>query len=66
MKLVTWLSTERIIPNHCFVQPGDAVYLPDDLADKFVKQGDASFKAERTAKNITAREGQNQELSNGR
>lgn len=41
MKQVEWVSPECVIPGHGVAAPGNPIYLPDDLADKFISQGDA-------------------------
>jgi hypothetical protein len=40
MKQVEWLSPERIIPANGVATPGQLISLPDDLADKFIEQGE--------------------------
>jgi len=41
MKRVEWLSPERIIPDVGVANTGDIIGMPDDLADKFINQGEA-------------------------
>ena len=41
MKQVEWLSPERIIPSCGVAAPGSLINLPDDLAEKFIAQGEA-------------------------
>ena len=41
MKSVQWLSSERIIPDWGVATTGQLISLPDDLADKFITQGEA-------------------------
>lgn len=41
MKQVEWLSTERVIPSCGVATTGQLISLPDDLADKFIAQGEA-------------------------
>jgi hypothetical protein len=41
MKQVEWLSPERVIPDHGVATTGQLISLPDDLADKFIAQGEA-------------------------
>lgn len=40
-KRVEWLSPERVIPGHGVATTGDPIELPADVADKFIKQGEA-------------------------
>lgn len=41
MKQVEWLAPERVIPSCGVAAPGALINLPDDLADKFIAQGEA-------------------------
>lgn len=41
MKQVEWLSPERVIPSCGVATTGQLISLPDDLADKFIAQGEA-------------------------
>lgn len=40
-KQVEWLSPERVIPSCGVATTGQLISLPDDLADKFIAQGEA-------------------------
>ena len=48
MKQVEWLSPERIIPSCGVAAPGVLISLPDDLADKFIAQGEARMPVQIT------------------
>lgn len=41
MTEIIWKSEERIIPNYGVASTGDPIILPDDLAQKFIEQGEA-------------------------
>jgi len=48
MKQVEWLSPERIIPSCGVATTGQLISLPDDLADKFIAQGEARMPVQTT------------------
>ena len=48
MKQVEWLSPERIIPSCGVATTGQLISLPDDLADKFIAQGEARVPVQAT------------------
>lgn len=41
MKRVRWLSSEKILPMNGHASPGEEKDLPDDVADKYIEQGEA-------------------------
>lgn len=43
MRTVKWLATERIIPNYGVASPQSEISLPDELASRFVEQGEAEL-----------------------
>ena len=45
MKTVIWKGSEREIPTQGIAKPGEAMTLPDYMADSFVEQGLAKLKS---------------------
>lgn len=48
MKQVEWLSPECVIPSYGVATTGQLISLPDDLADKFIAQGEARLPVQTT------------------
>ena len=57
MKQVEWLSPERIIPSCGVASPGALISLPDELADKFIAQGEARMPVQATTTRYKAEKG---------
>ena len=54
MKQVEWLSPERVIPSCGVAATGQLISLPDDLADKFIAQGEARVPVQVTTTRVKA------------
>lgn len=56
MKTVIWNSDDGFIPRVGEVHRNEEVQMPDDLADEFVKQGDAKLPKKALSKSKESEE----------